>query len=174
MTSVIAEFFGDYRFLSNFYPAPFVWSGIRWRTAEHAYQAAKATGSEKNDWIDKIIKCKTPGEAKRAGKKVPLRPMWDKIKDEIMLRIVTQKFVQNPTLLRRLIATGTAALEEGNAWGDNYWGKSPIGNSDGRNQLGKILMEIREQYKDFKELPKLAESNTFDQLEEMEPPKDES
>lgn len=37
----IFTFAGPYRFLSNFYPAPFVWDDILWPTSEHAYQAAK-------------------------------------------------------------------------------------------------------------------------------------
>src|SRR4051812_21328901 len=37
----IAEFQGEYRFLSNFWPATVEFEGIRYPTAEHAYQAAK-------------------------------------------------------------------------------------------------------------------------------------
>jgi predicted NAD-dependent protein-ADP-ribosyltransferase YbiA (DUF1768 family) len=40
-------------------------------------------------------------------------------------------------------------LIEGNTWGDKYWGQCPIGN--GRNELGKILMAIRDDItKDIK------------------------
>lgn len=168
MSEVISTFDGTNRFLSNFFPVHFIWAGIQWKTAEHAYQAAKATGSDKDEWIDKIIRCKTPGEAKRLGKKVPLRPKWDEIKIEMMRRIVRQKFVQNPSLLRKLISTGNTTLQEGNNWEDNFWGMCPPENKKGLNWLGKILMEIREEFKDFKDLPMLAQIETFDQLEEVE------
>lgn len=167
MANVISKFEGPNHFLSNFYKAPFVWAGVRWRTSEHAYQAAKATGADKDDWIDKIIACKEPGQAKRLGKKVPLRPKWDEIKDEMMKRIVKQKFVQNPSLLRKLIATADAVLQEGNTWDDNYWGMCPPGNPDGKNMLGVILMEIREEFKYFTDLPRLSERETIDQMEDV-------
>jgi len=32
-------------------------------------------------------------------------------------------------------------LEETNTWGDKYWG---VCNGEGENQLGKLLMKIRE------------------------------
>lgn len=164
----ITTFDKGHRFLSNFYRKPFVWAGRQWPTAEHAYQAAKATGADTNIWVDKIHACKTPGDAKRMGRKVPLRAKWQQIKVEIMRRIVTQKFVQNPELLRRLLETGDAILEEGNSWNDNFWGMCPPGNSDGENWLGKILMEIREEFRGFTNLPLLAERSTFDQADLLE------
>lgn len=54
------------------------------------------------------------------------------------------KFLQNPDLRDALIATGDAVLEEGNSWGDIYWGKV---NGRGTNMLGQILMDIREKLK---------------------------
>lgn len=172
MKEVIKTFDGPNRFLSNFFAASFVWAGVHWRTSEHAYQAAKATGSDKDEWIDRIIKCKTPGDAKRLGKKVPLRPKWDEIKIEMMTRIVRQKFVQNPSLLRKLANTGDAILQEGNYHNDNFWGMSPPGNTEGKNWLGKILMDIRFQYKDFTDLPLLAQKETFSQIIQPEELKD--
>lgn len=170
---IIATFQGPNRFLSNFFPARFVWAGLIWKTAEHAYQAAKvAHGADKDTWIDKVHNAKTPGDAKRLGKKVPLRKGWEKIKNEMMHRVVLQKFVQNPSLMKKLVDTGDAILEEGNTWDDNYWGKCPPGAPEGENWLGKILMDIRDEYKDFKGLPKLAEISTFEQAEKVEQSED--
>lgn len=39
--SPINTFNGDYRFLSNFYPAEVLFEGITWPSVEHAFQAAK-------------------------------------------------------------------------------------------------------------------------------------
>ena len=55
MSTTISEFMGKNRFLSNFYKASFVWAGRQWPTVEHAYQAAKATGSNTNYWVDVML-----------------------------------------------------------------------------------------------------------------------
>lgn len=165
---IIDDFRGEHAFYSNFYKCNFVWAGIRWPTSEHAYQAAKATGSEKHEWIDKIIACKTPGMAKRLGKKVPLRKRWNDIRVDIMRRIVRQKFVQNPSLMRKLIDSGDAILIEGNNWRDNFWGADPANNPEGENWLGKVLMEIREEFrnKTDSELKVAAQFETVGQMED--------
>jgi len=38
--------------------------------------------------------------------------------------------------------TGKSELIEGNTWGDTFWGVSGV---IGQNNLGKILMKIREE-----------------------------
>jgi len=59
-----------------------------------------------------------------------------------MREILTERFKVGTTLAQQLIATGNAKLEEGNWWGDTFWGTC---NGKGQNWLGKILMEIRNQ-----------------------------
>lgn len=136
----ILTFDGEYRFLSNFYPATFVWQGVLWSTSEHAYQAAKTTVPAERELI---IRLKTATEAKRAGKVVTMRPDWNDVKVDIMLDIVFHKFNQNPELKAKLMATGLAHIEEGNNHHDRIWGVCPPGSGKGRNELGKILMDIR-------------------------------
>ena len=136
----IEEFQGEYRFLSNFGDCPngVKFEGIKYPTAEHAYQAAKT-----NNITDRfgISRLESPGKAKRAGSTVLLRPDWDKIKVHIMRQIVTAKFMQNPDLMAKLLSTKDAELIEGNRWGDTFWG---VCNGKGENLLGKILMNIRD------------------------------
>lgn len=81
-----------------------------------------------------------PSESRRLGQEVSLRSDWEQIKVRMMYEVVLAKFVQNPNLAERLIATGDAHLEEGNNWGDRIWGTV---NGVGENHLGKILMRIR-------------------------------
>lgn len=140
MTTAILEFMGDHRFLSNFYAADLVWQNILWPTSEHAFQAAKTL-----DWQSRIniANLPTPGQAKRAGKTLTLRPDWDDIKYDIMHDIVRCKFIQNLDLAQALLATGDAHLEEGNSWNDRIWGVCPVGSGNGKNWLGKILMDVR-------------------------------
>ena len=132
----IERFAGPHRFLSNFYPAPMVWEGRYWPTAEHAYQAAKCSRA---DHARMILEAPSPGAAKRLGRKIELRADWDEVKERVMLEIVRAKF-DNAHLRRLLIATGEAELIEGNYWGDRFWG---VCRGEGENRLGRILMRVR-------------------------------
>ena len=86
-----------------------------------------------------------PLTAKRRGKKVPLRPDWEEVKDDLMYQVCKAKFTQHPDLQEMLLATGNQELQEGNTWGDTYWG---VCKGKGQNKLGKILMRIREELRE--------------------------
>ena len=83
-----------------------------------------------------------PSEAKHAGRRITLRKDWEAVKVGIMHDIVEAKFRQNPSLAAKLIGTGNVYLEEGNTWGDRTWGTV---DGKGANNLGRILMDIREE-----------------------------
>ena len=138
----ILSFWGKNRFLSNFYPAEFVWDNIVWKHSEGAYQSAKSLDRTARLEIAAIEK---PGTTKRIGKRMDLRPDWNDVRDQIMYEIVLEKFRQNPDLKAKLLATGDAHLEEGNSWNDRYWGVSPVGSGNGENKLGQILMRVRQE-----------------------------
>ena len=132
----ITAFQGEYRFLSNFWPVRFSWSGEVWPSSEHCYQAHKTLD---NELRDAIRRAPTPGKAKRLGGRVPLRPGWNDLRVAYMFSILQAKF-EVPDLRCRLLATGEAELIEGNRWGDTFWG---LHDGYGRNTLGRILMTIR-------------------------------
>ena len=138
----IAEFQGEYRFLSNFFPAEIVYEGITYPTAEHAYQAAKTLDPAERK---KIASLKTPAEAKTAGRALKYRDDWDTAKFKVMEGVVRYKFTHHDDLRAKLLATGDASLEEGNSWNDQIWGISPPSSGQGDNRLGKILMQIRDE-----------------------------
>ncbi|MBR0542558.1 MAG: NADAR family protein [Clostridia bacterium] len=137
----INSFRGEYFFLSNFYEAPIQYDGLVYRNNEAAFQAQKCENKDDR----KRFTAMNPSEAKRAGRKVKLRPYWDEIKYDIMFRLVFNKFLQNADLADKLVATGDVPLEEGNDWGDKIWGTV---NGVGENHLGKALMETRRLLKD--------------------------
>jgi len=60
----IKGFFGEYRFLSNFWFADVFYEGLVYPSVEHAFQAAKTFDIDER--LD-ILKCAEPGEAKRLG-----------------------------------------------------------------------------------------------------------
>lgn len=133
----IGEFQGEYRFLSNFWPAACEFEGVRYPSSEHAYQAAKTLDSAERR---RIAALPTPSEAKRAGRALALRPDWETAKFDVMRACVRSKFALNPDLAAKLLDTGDALLEEGNDWGDRTWG---VVDGVGENRLGKILMDVR-------------------------------
>jgi ribA/ribD-fused uncharacterized protein len=154
-SDAILSFDGEYRFLSNFFPAVMTYCDLTspiqppqtftYETVEHAFQSLKATNE-----VDAatVRNARTAGEAKRAGRRIDLRPDWEKVlptnlkvKDQIMLELVWTKFLYNGVLTYKLLATENRILVEGNTWHDTYWG---FCNGQGINKLGQIIMHVRE------------------------------
>ena len=125
---MITSFRGKYAFLSNFYERPFVYEGTVYPTAEHAFQAAK---TDSQIYKEDIINARTPAEAKRLGRHVPLRTDWDLVKLNIMLYILRAKFAKS--FGRQLLETDNEELVEGNIWHDNYWGSCTCFNCNGNS-----------------------------------------
>lgn len=140
MTDAITNFSGNYRFLSNFWMVPIKLGNAIYKSAEHAFQAAKTTDRKMRK---KIAQACTPGEAKKLGRQVRLRKDWENRKVEIMYRILQAKFSQHKDLQERLLNTGNRKLIEGNTWGDQEWG---VCKGKGKNLLGKLLMKVRSEF----------------------------
>jgi len=138
---MILSFRDEYFFLSNFYPVEIKLDGIVYPNAETAFQAQKTLDVEERR---KFSMLKNPVQAKRLGRKVKLRDDWEEVKLDIMTEVVSQKFLQHPHLIEMLPQTGDEELIEGNKWGDRFWG---VCKGKGKNNLGKILMKIRDVYK---------------------------
>lgn len=154
----ITKFQGEHRWLSNFWPATVsmttrvydnAWesgSGSTvartFRTAEAAYQASKFDGREWDRFA--VLPGSQDGarEAKRMGKRRQHANVERKI--ECMRLVVAAKFsTANPGLVQALLDTDRLVIEEGNDWGDTFWGISPPGNGQGLNWLGRIIMDRR-------------------------------
>ena len=135
----ILGFKGEHAFLSNFWYVDVKFDGDVYRTTEHAYQAAKTDDVALRRMIRQLA---TPREAKAAGAKVTLTSDWDTRKMLVMLDVNVSKFLFNPELRQKLLETGDAYIEETNLWGDTFWG---VCNGVGENNLGQILMLIRDQ-----------------------------
>lgn len=147
----IEEFVGKYYFLSNFSPysvcIPVESDYLEFKTAEHAYQSFKTKDISK---VSEIMISETPEEAKNLGRNCTLRKDWEEIKDAVMYAVLMNKFSDgNKGLKSDLIRTYPAYLQEGNNWGDKYWGvvkESCAWVEDvwtGENKLGFLLMLVR-------------------------------
>jgi len=120
---------------SNFYIAPIKIDGKIYMTVEHYFQSMKALDEKERE---KIRKAPTPKEAKILGRRVKLRPDWEKIKERIMYKALMAKFTQHQDLKELLLSTGNAKLHEDSPY-DKYWGVK------GKDRLGILLMKVREQ-----------------------------
>ncbi len=133
---VIDQFIGEYAFLSNFYLSRVIFEEYIYRSAEHAYQAAKSLEPEVRV---EIQGASSPAEARKLGRMLRLRSDWGDVRLPTMLSIVRSKFEIEP--LRTWLAnTYPSRLVEGNRWGDTYWG---VCDGIGQNKLGRILMIVR-------------------------------
>lgn len=131
---------GDrWRQLSCFSPAPFELDGERWATAEHYYQAQKTTDPAEQE---KIRGTRSAADARRTGRKVPLRGDWNTYRDAVMARALRAKFAQHEESRRVLLSTKRRRLIEDAPW-DRYWGGTVRGSKD---RLGQMLMEIRAEW----------------------------
>ena len=137
-SGIIDRFTGKWFVLSNFHRHPFVWKRQTWKTAEHAFQAAKCVSSSD---ADAIAKATTPAEAKRLGRLCEMRHDWNDRRVKTMKSILRAKFAVEP-MRGVLLSTNNARLVEGNTWGDEFWG---VCRGRGKNHLGKLLMKERKR-----------------------------
>jgi hypothetical protein len=152
----------EWEFLSNFYPCEIVWEGITYASTEHAYQAAKTLDIEKRRMFGlednpRLTAKKAKDMGANIKKNGELRSDWLKVNIGIMRELLVLKF-EKEELKQKLLSTGTAYLEEGNWWEDNFWGVCYGGTEkgfhgikcgkwphvpSGENHLGLLLMAIR-------------------------------
>ena len=149
---MIESFFGEYRWLSNFWPVEIEWLGLKWPSLEHAYVATKCESFADVLFIlfdEKGKKRKmTAGQVKRFGRKIKIRGDWEGMRVETMRQLLELKF-QDPELREMLIATGDQQIVEGNRWHDSFWGTCKCRKCEpGKNTLGKLLMQLRSELQD--------------------------
>jgi ribA/ribD-fused uncharacterized protein len=133
----------EYGCLSNFSPHPIEVDGKRWPTSEHYFQAQKFDDGAHRE---EIRKTKSPMVAARMGRdrKKPLRRDWESVKVALMRKAVLAKFTQHEDIRQILLSTGDAKIVE-HTENDSYWGDG--GDGSGKNMLGQILMQVREELK---------------------------
>jgi len=136
---MVKGFNGEYRFLSNFVGGVY-FEGVWYPSVENAYQSAKTLDESKR----RIFRWISASNAKKEGRKLEIRSDWEKVKVDIMSSLVFDKFYRDKELRCKLLETGDMYLEESNTWGDKFWG---VCDGEGRNELGKILMKIRNFWK---------------------------
>jgi ribA/ribD-fused uncharacterized protein len=139
--------------LSNWYPAPFTVKGILYPTTEHYMMAQKALLFEDTATYTRILKAKTPGEAKKLGRSVQGfdEDTWTQHRVEIVVQGNEAKFSQHDALKTYLLSTQERILVEASPR-DRIWGIGMAADDphienpnawNGLNLLGFALMEVR-------------------------------
>jgi N-glycosidase YbiA len=130
-----------YGAFSNFSPHAVWLKGRSWPTTEHYFQAQKFADTPHEEEIRQID---SPMIAARLGRERcrPLRADWERVKEDVMREALQAKFTQHPALRTLLLSTGEASLIE-HTPNDRYWADG--GDGSGRNRLGALLVELRDQ-----------------------------
>jgi ribA/ribD-fused uncharacterized protein len=134
----VEDSYGEF---SNFAPTPIALKGKTWPTSEHYFQAQKFAGHPDEETIRQA---ESPAEAARMGRERtrPLRADWETVKESVMHQALYAKFTQHEALKAKLLDTGDALLIE-HTKNDTYWADG--GDGSGKNRLGVLLMDLREQ-----------------------------
>lgn len=160
----------EYGCFSNMYTKiPFQLDGILIHTTEHLYQALKFTNS---DLQQQLLNIKNPIDSKRKAYeitehlKIQIRSDWESIKVDVMKFCIRCKlfynsdfigkklidsYQNNSDLLFGLEDVYTKSLPQPlveKSSHDNFWGAIPndLGQLKGKNVLGRLWMQLREQY----------------------------
>jgi len=138
---MIKEFQGEYRWLSNMWPVCIEYKGRKFYNVENAFHSEKSGDGSFKDFCAHEVEGRIVKE--KQYEMIKLRPDWDLIKFDILLELTRIKFSQIE-LQRKLLATGDEYLQEGNDWGDTFWGVDNE-TGEGQNIFGKILMTVRQE-----------------------------
>lgn len=125
---------------------PLLYQGIEFHTSENFYQAMKLP--KKEIALRAEIAAMPPHKAKKAIRnkdKYKWREDWNQEESlKVMEYILRFKF-RPGTIWHLKLMMSEWELTEWNNWGDIFWGKD-INTRSGENQLGKILMKLRNEY----------------------------
>ena len=148
----------EYGCLSNWYPAEFDY--VRHFTSSEQFMMYhKVLMFRKYDLAEQILKTSDPAKCKKiAGQKFPEfnADVWEKTCYTIVKRGVKAKFAQNENIQKVLFNTGNELLAECSPY-DKKWGigidindpdRLAVSNWKGKNLLGRILMEVREELRE--------------------------
>lgn len=149
---------GDERVLSNYYPFDFNVGGVEFHSVEQYYHYRRLRGHPQER--KKILTYTGENNAHLSRHYAHIRTNKGKlIMDEekridIMRDGLQYKFKYCKEFRDYLLSTGSKTLVEVAPWGDSFWGTinsvDEYGNKllEGRNILGKLLMELRTEAKE--------------------------
>ena len=138
----IVGFKDEYGFLSNFYNHTVKVNGLFFQNNVAAFLAQMYSNKNQQRYFTKLL----PAAAIRFFEMTRIKPPtdWDSKKEQIMYNICKNKFT-NQRLREQLLATGDAELINESNFANDYWGRH---DGQGENMLGKVLMRLRQEFKE--------------------------
>ena len=132
--------------LDNFSAFGFVMNSEYFQTSEHAFQYLKFVDTNK-EIANKIKKSFSPNDARNIAHENNEYRLsnWSDVKYQNMEKVLRLKVEQNPIVKDVLLNTKDYIIAENCIDEDTDWGLDS--NNQGDNNLGKIWMKIRDDYK---------------------------
>ena len=161
----VTTFAGKTDVLSNFYPCEVRVFGMVHKSAEHAYQFAKATQVGKDKVAERIFEAQTAFQAKTEASYLPFNPHWEDHKVKVMQDILSAKAKCSKEFCEALLSSHNVIAEA--VPGDLFWSTGlnktqclSVKKSSwpGKNNMGKLLTKLRDNLLDANR--KKARSNT--------------
>lgn len=142
---------------SNWYRCSFVVDDFVYSHVEQYMMAQKAKYFHDAKTYTAVLKTDEPWKCKELGRQVtPFdSERWDAVRYEIVKAGNRAKYAQNPELKKALLDTGDSILAEASPK-DRIWGigmdrvdaaKTDPEDWPGQNLMGKILAELREEFR---------------------------
>lgn len=143
--------------LSNFEEVHFSLEEHEFSSSEQYFMWKKAKTFGDEEIAEKILKAKTPKEAKKLGREVRGydEGTWNKIRTEVMEDACYAKFFSSPSLKKLLLSFPGKTFVEASPY-DKIWGigmREDDPNADnekkwlGQNLLGQVLGRVRDRIK---------------------------
>lgn len=119
--------------------------GKTFPTVDHGYHYRKFSETAP-EVAKEILAAPSPWAAMQVERKHRNKRQkdWEEIKVGIMIELIRTKAQQNQDVRECLLKTGTKQIVK-NAAEDSFWGCGKDGK--GQNQMGKILMQVRDELK---------------------------
>lgn len=151
-------FFWGGSILSNWAETPLILPDINVTvpTSEHYFMYLKAMYFKDTETAEKILKSKTPRDAKKLGREVKnfSEELWEKERENAMLTALRLKFKQNLEFRKMILAAKSSKVDFAEASPhDSIWGIGMGENHPnllntslwGLNLLGKCLNTIKDE-----------------------------
>ncbi|XP_071828522.1 N-glycosidase Npun_R5314-like [Apostichopus japonicus] len=139
---------------SQFHPADFEVSGVKYNCAEQYMMHQKAVLFGDDEIAPQILSAEKPGQMKALGRKVKNfdEQIWRKNRERIVKEGNLAKFSQNNHLKKEMMSTQGTMLVEASPrdtiWGIGLGASNPKAQDPkqwrGQNLLGGILTDVRE------------------------------
>ena len=141
--TIIGFYEREFYMFSNFSSFQVRWHDQLWPTSEHAYQAAQFFETDKAI-TEQIRTALSAHDAYHLAKKYKdqVQSNWNEVKINAMYDICRHKLQQHSYIQDHLLSTNNELIVEDSP-NDNFWGWGE--DQNGRNELGKIWMRLREE-----------------------------